>query len=151
MEAWPRKRTARERMAYVRGKMRSRGERATATEVSSADVEAATTKAAAMEATAATMATTASSRICRDRQNHRASQHGSICGEFRPEFQHGCRNGTSSQPRCPAGLPTGADYVNPTTDKLFQLLHRLCPRGKSPARRVCVFPSCRRAGSGYQR
>src|SRR5436305_904351 len=106
MEARPRKRTARERMAYVRGKMRSRGERATATEVSSADVpaadvEAATTKASAMEAaaamkaTAAAVATTASG-ICRDRQDHRASQHGSACGEFRPESQHGCRHGTPS-------------------------------------------------------
>lgn len=113
MEARPRKRTARERIACVRGKMRSRGERATATEVSStevpaADVEAATTKPAAatveaatatMEATAAmkataaaaTMATTASS-MCRDRQDDRASQHGSARGEFRPEFQYGHRH-----------------------------------------------------------
>jgi hypothetical protein len=27
-----------------------------------------------------------------------------------------------TQPRCPAWLPTGVDYFNPTTDKLFQLL-----------------------------
>src|SRR5215471_13511172 len=147
MEARPRKRTARERMAYMRGKMRSRGERATATEVSSRDVEAATTKAAmeatataveataaAVKATAAAKATTASG-ICRDRQNHRTSQHSSTCGEFRPEFQHGCRP-PLTQPRCPPRLPTGAGYVNPTTDKLFQLR---CPGGKSPAHRACVF------------
>src|SRR5260370_1129301 len=42
---------------------------------------------------AATMATPAYG-ICRDRQDHRASQHGRACGEFRPEFQHGCRHGT---------------------------------------------------------
>src|SRR5205807_904151 len=49
---------------------------------------------AAVKATAATMATTATtaSGICRDRQDHRASQHGSACGEFRPEFRHGCRH-----------------------------------------------------------
>ena len=86
--------------------MRSRSERMAATEVSSADVGAATTKASPMEAaamkatatkaTAATMATTATaaSGICRDRQDHRASQHGSACGEFRPEFEHGYRHGT---------------------------------------------------------
>ena len=50
--------------------------------------------AAAVEATAATMAATASG-ICRDRQNYRATQHGSTCGEFRHEVQHGCRNSNS--------------------------------------------------------
>ena len=49
--------------------------------------------AAAVKATAATMASTASG-ICRDRQNHRATQHGSTCSEFRHEVQHGCRNST---------------------------------------------------------
>jgi len=34
--------------------------------------------------------------ICRGRQNHSATQHGSTCGEFRYEIevQHGCRNST---------------------------------------------------------
>jgi hypothetical protein len=48
---------------------------------------------AAVKATAATMASTASG-ICRDRQNHRATQHGGTCSEFRHEVQHGCRNST---------------------------------------------------------
>jgi hypothetical protein len=140
MEARPRKRTARERMAYVRGKMRSRGERATATEVAStevaaADVEAATTKAAAatveaaattMEATAAvkataaaTMATTASS-ICGDRQDDRASQYGSARDEFRPEFQHGHRHDSlprnqvapSASNRCPSSIQQETNCSN---------------------------------------
>jgi len=107
MEARPRKRTA-----CPRGKMRSRGERTAATEVSSADVGAATTKASPMEAaaavkaTAATMATTATmapaaSGICRDRQDHRASQHGSACGELRPEFQHESRHGPLQRNQSP--------------------------------------------------
>src|SRR6516225_7299999 len=60
-----------------------------------APMEAAT---AAMEATAATMAAAAPTApgICRGRQNHSATQHGSTCGEFRYEIevQHGCRNST---------------------------------------------------------
>ena len=52
----------------------------------------------AMEATAATMAAAAPTApgICRGRQNHSATQHGSTCGEFRYEIevQHGCRNST---------------------------------------------------------
>jgi hypothetical protein len=48
--------------------------------------------AAAVKATAA-MAATASG-ICRDRQNRRATQHSSTCGEFRHEVQHQCRNST---------------------------------------------------------
>ena len=49
--------------------------------------------AAAVKATAATMAAIASG-ICRDRQNHRATQHGSTCSEFRRKVQHQCRNST---------------------------------------------------------
>src|SRR6516225_8232127 len=96
MEARRCKRTARERVAYVRGEMRARGEGATTTKVSSADVEAATAMeaATAVKATAAAAATT--SGVCRDRQDHRASQHGSARGEFRPEFEHGYRHGTPS-------------------------------------------------------
>jgi hypothetical protein len=56
------------------------------------------TTAAAMEATAAVKATAATatataSGICRAGQNHRATQHGSTCGEF-PHKVHGCRNST---------------------------------------------------------
>ena len=60
-------------------------------EAIAAAMEAAT---AAMEATAATMAAAAPTApgICRGRQNHSATQHGSTCGEFRYEVQHGCRN-----------------------------------------------------------
>jgi len=64
-------------------------------EAIAAAMEAAT---AAMEATAATMAAAAPTApgICRGRQNHSATQHGSTCGEFRYEIevQHGCRNST---------------------------------------------------------
>ena len=64
-------------------------------EAIAAAMEAAT---AAMEATAATMAAAAPTApgICRGRQNHSATQHGSTCGEFRyeVEVQHGCRNST---------------------------------------------------------
>ena len=66
-------------------------------EAIAAAMEAAT---AAMEATAATMAAAAPTApgICRGRQNHSATQHGSTCGEFRYEIevQHGCRNSTHS-------------------------------------------------------
>ena len=79
-------------------------EATTAMEATAAAMEAA---AAAMEttiaveaATAATMAATASA-ICRDRQNRRATQHSSKCGEFRHEVQHGCRNST------PTFFPSG--------------------------------------------
>jgi len=64
-------------------------------EAIAAAMEAAT---AAMEATAATMAAAAPTApgICRGRQNHSATQHGSTCGEFRYEIevQHGCHNST---------------------------------------------------------
>ena len=64
-------------------------------EAIAAAMEAAT---AAMEAPAATMAAAAPTApgICRGRQNHSATQHGSTCGEFRYEIevQHGCRNST---------------------------------------------------------
>jgi hypothetical protein len=62
---------------------------AAAIEATAAAIEA---TAAAIEATAATMAATASG-ICRAGQNHRATQHGSTCGEF-PHKVHGCRNST---------------------------------------------------------
>jgi len=63
-----------------------------AVEATAAAMEATT----AMEATAATMAATAPTApgICLGRQNHSATQHGSTCGEFRYEVQHGCRNST---------------------------------------------------------
>ena len=48
----------------------------------------------AMEATTAATMAAAASGIYRDRQNHRATQHSSKCGEFRHEVQHGCRNST---------------------------------------------------------
>jgi hypothetical protein len=56
------------------------------------------TTAAAIEATAAvkataTAATATASGICRAGQNHRATQHGSTCGEFRHKV-HGCCNST---------------------------------------------------------
>jgi hypothetical protein len=58
----------------------------------------ATVKATAttMEPTAAMAATATASAICRGRQNHRATQHGRTCGEFRHEVQHGWRNSTPS-------------------------------------------------------
>ena len=67
-------------------------------EATAAAVEANTAMetSTAMEATAATMAAAAPTApgICRGRQNHSATQHGSTCGEFRYEIevQHGCRN-----------------------------------------------------------
>ena len=78
---------------------------AAAMEAATAAMEAATAameatvaamEATAMEATAATMAPTAPTApgICLGRQNHSATQHGSTCGEFRYEVQHGCRNST---------------------------------------------------------
>jgi hypothetical protein len=47
---------------------------------------------ATVKAAAAIMAATASG-ICRAGQNHRATQHGSTCGEF-PHKVHECRNST---------------------------------------------------------
>ena len=69
-----------------------------AMEATAAAVEANTAMetTTAMEATAATMAAAAPTApgICRGRQNHSATQHGSTCGEFRHEVQHRCRNST---------------------------------------------------------
>jgi hypothetical protein len=103
---------------------------AAAVEATAATVEAtaATVETtAAVEATAAAVKATATTApgICRDRQDHRASQHGSACGEFRPECEHGCHHGTSSHAtKVPHRLPTRARYFNPTRDKLFQFCRR---------------------------
>src|SRR6516162_648159 len=63
-----------------------------------ADENAVMEPTAVMEAIAAAMAAAAPTApgICRGRQNHSATQHGSTCGEFRYEIevQHGCRNST---------------------------------------------------------
>ena len=154
-------------MAYVRGKMRSRGERTTATEVSStempaANVEAATTKpaAATVEAATATMETTASAKaasvttaaasvaatttattassICGDRQDDRASQYGSARDEFRPEFQYGHRHDSLPRNQVAPSASNRCPYFNPTRDKLFQFLHRT--RG-FPLRKITGAPS----------
>ena len=62
---------------------------AAAIEATAAAIEAATIEAtASVKAAAAT-----ASGICRAAQNHRATQHGSTCGEF-PHKVHGCRNST---------------------------------------------------------
>src|SRR5207249_4205775 len=101
-------------------------------DVPAADVEAATTKASAMEAaamkatiavkaTAAAMATTASG-ICRDRQDHRASQHGSACGEFRPESQHQCRHGTPSPAtKVPSSAPNRSPLFQSNKRKIVPI------------------------------
>ena len=65
----------------------------------------------AMEATAATMAAAAPTApgICRGRQNHRATQHGSTCGEFRHEVQHGY---------C-SSIPSHAYSITSVRERLF--------------------------------
>jgi hypothetical protein len=61
------------------------------------EATAAAIEAAAMEASAAVKAaasaTATASGMCSAAQNHRATQHGSTCGEF-PHKVHGCRNST---------------------------------------------------------
>jgi hypothetical protein len=69
----------------------------TAVETSSTTAKtAATVEASSSTTKAATAAVTAASRIGANREDHRAHQHGSVCDEFRLEFEQGCHHDTSS-------------------------------------------------------
>jgi hypothetical protein len=66
---------------------------AAALEVTTAAIEATAAPIEAPAAVKAAATTATASGICRAGQNHRATHHGSACGEF-PHKVHGCRNST---------------------------------------------------------
>jgi hypothetical protein len=111
--------------------MEAAATKSAAVEAASTPAKATTTVEAASASTKATTAAavkTTASGIGPHREDHRASQHGCVCDEFRFEFGHSCHHGHF--PRNQSAL---LELTTPTRDKLFHLLNRTASSKALPA------------------